>query len=160
MAHLESPHEGLVRETLDAYRRMWMLARQAAEPFWTQYDLTMSQLKAAVILDARGPLSVSQVAALLAIGRPSASILVEQLVQANLVVREEDRADRRRSVVSLSPNGHEFIERLYHLYEPMGGWLEQLNDDELITLRKGLAALSVVTMRTLTAPEDTDEEAG
>ena len=142
-------HEELVRSTLDAYRDAWSLARQSAEPFWMQHDLTMSQLKALVVLDARGPLTVSQVATTLEIGRPSASILVEQLVQMNLVAREEDRVDRRRSLVSLNANGRDFMERLYHLYDPLGSWLEQLSDGDLSSLIKGYQALTQVIERSL-----------
>jgi DNA-binding MarR family transcriptional regulator len=119
-----------------------------------QHDLTISQLKALVILDARGSLTVSQVASRLGIGRPSASILVEQLVQLNLVVREEDRVDRRRSLVSLTVAGREFMERLYHQYDPLGGWLEQLPDHDLESLAGGFRALTEVIERS------TAEDAG
>jgi DNA-binding MarR family transcriptional regulator len=147
MVPVKPLHEELVLATLEGYRKVWSLARQAAEPFWMQHDLTISQLKALVILDARGSLTVSLVATRLGIGRPSASILVEQLVQQNLVAREEDRLDRRRSLVSLTDAGREFMERLYHLYDPLGGWLEQLTDRDLESLVSGFRALIEVIER-------------
>ena len=154
MVPVKSLHEELVRTTLEAYRGVWSLARQSAEPFWMQHNLTISQLKALVILDARGSHTVSLIASRLGIGRPSASILVEQLVQLNLVAREEDRVDRRRSLVSLTTTGREFMERLYHLYDPLGGWLEQLPDHDLESLISGFRALTEVIKRS------TAEDAG
>jgi len=154
MAPVKSLHEELVRDSLEGYRRVWSLARQSTEPFWMQHDLTISQLKALVLLDARGSLTISQVASRLGIGRPSASILVEQLVQLNLVAREEDRLDRRRSLVSLTVAGREFMERLYHLYDPLGGWLEQMTDDDLESLVRGFRALVMVIERNMA--EDTE----
>ena len=149
MVPVKSLHEELVRTTLEAYRGVWSLARQSAEPFWMQHNLTISQLKALVVLDTKGSLTVSQVATRLGIGRPSASILVEQLVQLNLVAREEDRQDRRRSLVTLTADGREFMERLYHLYDPLGSWLEQLSDDALGSLAGGFKALSEVIERSM-----------
>lgn len=69
------------------------LARAAGGPavaVWASLDLTMAQVKLLHVLGARGQATVSELAAVLRVGVPTASHLVERLVQAGLAVRSED----------------------------------------------------------------------
>jgi DNA-binding MarR family transcriptional regulator len=91
-----------IEQTVVAYREYWTAMLQMAEPFWFQLDLTITQLKGLIILEVRKEITVGGIADALGVGRPSASILVEQLVQAKLATRAEDPADRRRSIVCLT----------------------------------------------------------
>jgi DNA-binding MarR family transcriptional regulator len=112
---------------------------------WAQLDLTISQLKCLVLLESRGAITIGQVAEILGMGRSSASITVDQLVQLGLVLRAEDQDDRRRTNVCLTTEGKSRVARLHQGDEQfMRGWFERLNKDELIALRAGLAALERV----------------
>ena len=111
-------------------------------PAWITADLTISQLKAVFLLAHHGALAVSELAGLLGIGNPAASILVQLLVEQGLVERSEDFQDRRRTLVSLSLQGTKLISgpreqgetRLRH-------WLSQMDDNALMSLQRGLGAL-------------------
>lgn len=141
----EPPREQLVGEVLESYRLCWRTLRYIAEPCWAELDLTMSQLKALILLDLRGCMAVCRVADALAIGRPSASNLIEQLVQLGLAAGVDDAADRRRALTTLTAEGHALMARLYQGDQrSLHAWLRQLRDDDLHALCKGLRALAGV----------------
>jgi DNA-binding MarR family transcriptional regulator len=148
-----------VEETVIVYRRFWTALLQAAEPVWSGLDLTISQLKGLIFLEARGEHSVSGIADALGMGRPSASILVEQLVQLGLVRRTEDSGDRRRALVALSPEGMDLTARFHRGDEQrMREMFAQLADGDLRALGQGLHALTealVAPCNRLAAPKDT-----
>lgn len=142
---MEPRHPQLVDEVVITYRHYWTALLQAAEPMWAQLDLTISQLKALVLLKARGAITIGQVAEILGMGRSSASITIDQLVQLGLVVRTEDPDDRRRTNVCLTADGRSRVQRLHQGDEEfMRGWFERLRKEDLIALRSGLAALAHV----------------
>jgi DNA-binding MarR family transcriptional regulator len=142
---MEIPHDRLVAEALEAYNECWSTLRQSAEPLWTQLDLTITQLKVLLLLDARGIMTISQLSALLSIARPSGSILVEQLVQLQLVERGEDPTDRRRTLLKLLPLARNLVASLYAGDRDFTKhWFEQLASDDLIALARGLHALAAV----------------
>jgi MarR family transcriptional regulator, organic hydroperoxide resistance regulator len=132
-----------VEQTVVAYREYWTAMLQMAEPFWFQLDLTITQLKGLVVLEVRKEITVGGIAEALGVGRPSASILVEQLVQAKLATRAEDPADRRRSIVCLTDEGRDLAARLHRGEEQsMGALFARLQADELAALTQGLNALT------------------
>ncbi len=132
----------LANEAVQAYLECGDALRLATLPNWITADLTISQVKAVALLAHHGALAVGELAGLLGIGSPAASILVQQLVEQELVERSEDIQDRRRTLVSLTAQGIRLISgqreqreaRLHH-------WLSQLGDEELIGLQRGLWAL-------------------
>jgi DNA-binding MarR family transcriptional regulator len=114
----------------------------AALPSWITADLNLSQLKAIVLLEHHGALAVSELAKLLGMGNPAASILVQQLVQQGFAERSEDVKDRRRTFVRLTARGAALIaSRREHIQTNLRQWLSQLGDDELASLQHGLGAL-------------------
>jgi len=116
-------------------------------PVWMTLDLSMAQLKTLVALHTAGPLSIGQIADHLGIGQPTASHLVDRLVQSELVVRAEDALDRRRTVAQLSPSGTDLAKQLRQVrVEPLKRWLAQLDDAALEALHQGLRALANVAM--------------
>ena len=158
MPRTEPEHELVVNETLEAYRQAWMALRQYGEPVWTQLDLTLSQVKALLLLDVRGSMTIGKLASVMEIGRPSASILIEQLVQLRLVVRTEDLADRRRTLVCLSEEGYYLVERLMHGDQAfIRTWLERLRDRDLVALNQGLRALAAAAKLPADADDDSSD---
>ena len=136
-------HAFLVEETVEAYRASWTAIRQTAEAYWAQLELTASQLKALILLEIRRQMTIGQVATMMSIGRPSASILIEQMVQLRLVERTEDPADRRRTLVCLTRDGAELAARLHRGdEESMREWFDRIGNDDLAALRQGLCALA------------------
>jgi DNA-binding MarR family transcriptional regulator len=109
---------------------------------WLQLDLTISQLKALSLL-AEAPLSVGQLGDRLGIGRVAATHLVEHLVGRQLVSRSEDTLDRRRTLVRLTAAGDEVMMVLREgPRQRARNLLDQLDDDDLIALARGMQALA------------------
>lgn len=132
-------------EAVLAYLAFSDALRLAILPSWITADLTISQLKAIFILAHHGMLTVSELAKLLGIGNPGASILVQQLVEQELAVRSEDIQDRRRTLVSLTVQGTKLISgRREQLEARLSQWLSQLDDDELTGLLRGFRALAEI----------------
>lgn len=135
----------LIEEVVTSYRRYWTALLQRAEPLWSQLDLTILQLKGLILLEARDELTVGGIATALGIGRPSASILVEQLVQLGLATRAEDSSDRRRSLVCLTTEGRDLAAKLHRGDEQhMQRVFERMCTAELLALKKGLEAITDV----------------
>lgn len=138
----ESWRAQLANEAVQAYLELGDAIRLAALPGWITADLTISQLKAVFLLTHHGALAVSELAALLGVGNPAASILVQQLVEQGLVERSEDAQDRRRTLVRLTAQGTKLISGPREQGEArLRRWLSQLGDDELKGLLHSLRIL-------------------
>jgi DNA-binding MarR family transcriptional regulator len=132
----------LANEAAQSYLELADAIRLTTLPGWITADLTISQVKAVFLLAYHGALAVSELAGLLGIGNPAASILVQQLVEQELVERSEDIQDRRRTLVSLTARGTKLISgRREQIEARLLPWLSQLSDDELTDLLRGLRAL-------------------
>lgn len=130
---LQAQHE-LSRAIGASYRRIWI-----------ELDLSTAQLKTLITLYDAGALPIGQIAELLGIGQPTASHLVDRLVQSGFAVRTEDAEDRRRTLAELSPQGIGLVEQLREVRsEPMQRWLAQLDDTALAALQRGFRALADV----------------
>ncbi len=140
---MESDRESLIHEITQAQKAIFVEHQAAATPAWLDLDLTIGQIKAIFMLEARGSMTVGQAASDLGIGKPAASILVDRLVQARLVDRTEDSVDRRRAIVRLTTQGEELVARLYQgRQELMMESLVRLRDEELEALLIGSRALA------------------
>jgi DNA-binding MarR family transcriptional regulator len=138
-------HQYLVDEALAAFSDYFLVLRQSVEPVWAQLDLTISQLKAIILLDVTGPMTIGTLGNRLGIGRPSASILTDQLVQLALVERVEDKQDRRRTLVHITATGRSLVLHLLRgNTEMMRYWYECLSDEDLAALERGFRALATV----------------
>ena len=113
-------------------------------------ELTFAQARALFMLAARKELTVSQLAKSLDVGNPTASILVQQLVERGLVTRMEHTTDRRHTILRLSPKGEEIgAGRRREREKQWQRWLSHLSDDELHALAHGLSAIVAVVKKEL-----------
>jgi len=116
---------------------------------WIGLNLTMAQLKALFTLDREPGTTVSGLSERLGIKPPAASLLVDKLAHAHLVVRQAHSGDGRRVVLSLTSRGAALATRLRHGSQSrLEGWIEQLSDPELDALAAGVEALADI-VRTL-----------
>src|SRR3712207_3850464 len=74
--------------------------------------LTPSQGAALATIDRHGPLTPSELAARERIQRPTATRVLARLEEIGLIVRAADPADRRSSLVSISPDGSALLDEL------------------------------------------------
>jgi DNA-binding MarR family transcriptional regulator len=137
------------REVLTAQKFISQALFRAAMQGWLHLDLTMGQLKTLAALASRQAMNVSTLAETLEVSKPTASILVDQLVQRGLAERTEDPEDRRRTLVTLSQAGSDLIVQLRQSgpQERMVRWLEALDPDDLNALRRGLQALAAIIQK-------------
>ena len=75
-------------------------------------ELSVSQLHAVKVAHEQGPLTVSELAAALGVSPPSASTMVDRLVEKGLLSREPSRKDRRKVLVSVSPEALKRIDTI------------------------------------------------
>jgi DNA-binding MarR family transcriptional regulator len=78
----------------------------------TCFDLTLPQANTlSTIRDAR-QMTVKEVAEATSVSAPSASAMIDRLVEMGLVVREHSQVDRREVFVRLSPDGTHAVDRM------------------------------------------------
>jgi len=67
-------------------------------------DLSMHQMYAVLVTKERGQLTISELADIMTISPPSASALVDRLVEKGVLTRRHSKEDRRKVVIQVSPN--------------------------------------------------------
>ncbi|GAB6094353.1 hypothetical protein JCM14469_06050 [Desulfatiferula olefinivorans] len=72
-------------------------------------ELTQSQLEAIRMVRKNGPLGINDLAGLLAISSPSASVMVERLVEKGILTRAYNPKDRRKVMIAISDKAQEDI---------------------------------------------------
>ena len=147
----------LINSAATAYMDLFALMQSAAVTHWLMFELTFAQARALIILAAKKALTISQLAKLMDVGNPTASILVQKLVERGLVTRTEDDVDRRQTVVRLSELGAEIgAGRRSEREKQWQHWLNRLSDDEIRGLAHGLGALLVVMDEDRRSTTDSD----
>lgn len=100
-------HDDVTDAVLSASRALvGVAARSLAE---VAEDVTLPQYRAAVVLRARGPLSMSALAEELGCSAPTATRLCDRLVRRGLVARRHGEADRREVEVFISARGTSLV---------------------------------------------------
>ena len=147
---MEQNRPALVSTITQAYMDLFITMQFNAVSHWLMLELTFAQARALFMLAARKELTVSQLARLLDAGNPTASILVQQLVERELVTRTEQASDRRHTVVRLSQKGAEIgAGRRKEREKQWQRWLSRFCDDELSALAHGLSAIVGVMKKEL-----------
>ncbi|HEU5367907.1 MAG TPA: MarR family transcriptional regulator [Ktedonobacterales bacterium] len=137
------------RELLAAQKVIFRELFRMTMPHWMHIDLSMGQLRTLVALATLQAVNISTLAETLEVSKPTASTLVDQLVQRGLVERTEDAEDRRRTLVALSQAGSNMMAQLRQEGPPerMAQWLEAMNPDDLAALTRGTQALAAIVER-------------
>ena len=142
-AHDATP-EGCARAIMEALpAAMRVLRDEMRRPHldW----LSVPQFRALLYLNRHPGASVSGVAEHLGVTRPTASALIDRLVQRGLVSRSQDPGERRRAVLHLTPAGLEMLEESRRRTQArLAGRLSGLSGDDLAALARGLAVLQAV----------------
>jgi DNA-binding MarR family transcriptional regulator len=78
-------------------------------------ELSMAQTLALMAVKDHEPISITELAVLLGVSPPSASAMVERLVERGILTRETDPGDRRRALVRLSPRAEADSDQIHHV---------------------------------------------
>ena len=87
--------------------------------------ISISQISTLYKLRHKGKMSVSRLADTLGISNAAASQMLEGLVEKKYITRSGDPSDRRVKIISISPEGREF---LHSNMEERDRWLSALSD--------------------------------
>ena len=106
-------------------------------------SLTVPQMRALGYIRRTPGTSLSGVAEHLGVTPPTASALVDRLVRMDLVRRKADPAERRRAVLTISPEGRAlWTWTTAKIRETLRGDLRSLSTRELDDVRKALETLA------------------
>ena len=86
-----------------------IVARSLAE---AEAQLTPAQLRIMMIIATRGPMNLSDLSKVMGVHPSNATRAADRLVTGGLLIRQESPADRRRTLLSLSPAGGALIEAI------------------------------------------------
>jgi|SRR5579871_162896 DNA-binding MarR family transcriptional regulator len=143
-----------IREMLVAQRAVFRRLLHPRGDEWIRLDLSMGQLKTLMVLASQAPMTVSQLAETLDVGKPTASVLVDRLVNLRLVMRTEDAEDRRRTLVALTTEGSELVTHLRQgSKDTLIRWLSALAPADLAALTRGMQALAAIAEQDDPSPE-------
>jgi DNA-binding MarR family transcriptional regulator len=136
---------GSVDESLIAYKKVHRALLTSTASRWRHLDISMQQLRAIYLLRDEEVATVGRLAELFGIGLPAASILADRLVRAGYVERNEDTADRRRVLLTLTRAGIQLVTDLREgSHQHLRRWMSQLSPEDLAALTRGWRALAEV----------------
>jgi DNA-binding MarR family transcriptional regulator len=126
---------------------MKLLLVTSSRDFFVELEkagISLTQIKSLTMLAEQGePLSVKALSDLMGLSLPGISRAVEGLVQRGEITRVEDTQDRRRKLLSITPDGRRTYERL--MATRIAGvrrFVDELDPEEQEALSRGLSALA------------------
>jgi DNA-binding MarR family transcriptional regulator len=109
---METEKEKLIQEINQIGQAISQTMERYACGAWIDLDLTIGQLKSLMFIDFEGSTCVKDLAGALKMAPPNATKLVDSLVKAGLVSREENPGDRRMLLLRTTPKGKILITNL------------------------------------------------
>lgn len=103
---LDAPPWKRVESTLMATARA---IRRAFNARYKDLELNVTQASLLAYLDERGPLSQTQLATALGMGRAATGLVITALEKRALIERRDNPADRRAWLIALRPEGESLI---------------------------------------------------
>lgn len=123
--------------------RVARVVRQRFEQVLTPLGLRQRHLVALSYLRGYGPTAQQKLADRLRMDASSMVCLLNELEEDDLVVRQRDRADRRRAIVELSPRGESVLCRVDKAVQIVEDeMMTRLSDQERATLHDLLVKLN------------------
>jgi DNA-binding MarR family transcriptional regulator len=90
---------------------------------------------------------MSELAGRLGVSMPTASGVVDRLVELALLERRTDASDRRQVIVALTETGADTLERMRELnHHQMRTLLERLSEDELTVIERAIEILAAAAL--------------
>ena len=117
---LDAPPWKRVESTLMATARA---IRRAFDARYAQLDLNVTQASLLAYLDERGPLSQTQLATALGMGRAATGLVITALEQRRLVERRANPQDRRTWLIALRSEGEKLIAPIHEVDQHLRGEL-------------------------------------
>jgi len=105
--------------------------------------LSVPQLRSLIFLNLTPGASLSEVAEHLGVTKPTASAIVEKLVQRGLVERQDHPQERRRHVLTVSETGLQQLNTVREATrQSIASMLSSLTSDDLLKVTEGIMLLA------------------
>ena len=149
----ERERQALIEQVVDDRATIFRAMRTDWSKAGLGADLTLPQMRVLFVLEASGGRSMSSLAEALGKAQPTVTGLVDRLAESGLVQRTEHPADRRITLVQLTPAGTNVIARLTaagdaHTRRLVG----HLTIQELELIARAFALLRREALTLVTAP--------
>jgi len=110
--------------------------------------ITRHHLEILRVLDEEGTLHVAEIADMLLISKSQMTRLIDEMIGLGLVERRPDITDRRKSNISLTPNGRAAVDQvMMTLKSTLAVQLASLDKEDLKSLASSLKAISNVLLK-------------
>lgn len=137
----ETPEDTLSH--VDLLRQVTSGLAAQVEEILAASDLTLDQWRVLRTLEERGPLSMSDLSGRTRVPAPTATRIVDRLVERSLLYRNVDAGDRRRVLVHVAARGRTLCRSLApRVAEAERDGLVALSAPEVATLRRLLERLA------------------
>ena len=139
---LDEERAALVAELVALNSQVHDRALSLVGPMPTPAELTMQQLRALGQVAKQPGMSGNELGARLGVSAPTASGLVERLVEKGLIARTDDADDRRVRRLHATEAGMDVIRQVDSMFErALGVVLQVLSTDDLDLLCRGARAM-------------------
>ena len=101
--------QDLLIRAITAYGRALAVADPIRLRFWDSRGLTMTQLRLMYLIYQRNELTISELAELMVVRRPTITGLTDRLVKQKLIRRLSDKTDRRIVRIALTKEGRRVL---------------------------------------------------
>jgi len=132
----------LVKEAIQLQQQVSRELREQVPDAWMELSLTIAQLKSLVFIAREENPNFRQLAAALDVTPACVTGIIERLVEQELVSRTENPEDRRMLLLRVTDKGQKLLTGLREKQiSRISDIMENLNEDDLAALVKGLSAL-------------------
>lgn len=154
---LDPERAELLKEISDLHGRVHAAAITIAGPMPNPSDLTMQQVRVLGFVAKDPGLAGHELGERLGVSAPTASGLVERLVEKGVLARGDDSDDRRVRRLYVTPSGHDLIRQMDSLLErAMLKVIASMTLDELEVMRLSSQVMLDVMDRAKQAEAESD----
>lgn len=124
--------------------RLGAISRKMARQYNNElgdYGITIVQSWVLFYLAGREGSSIKDIAAAIQLDSPVVTGLVDRLVKENLVIRQEDPADRRSVKITLTVRGNEIVDEISSMVTEYNQRIRSIVQDDVPAFERALAAL-------------------
>lgn len=142
MVETEPQLTELAGELHRAFSRVFSVLRRGDSNRGTAGDLTLAQLSILLTLLDRGPIRMTELAALERVRTPTTTVAIRRLEKLGLVKRTRDPSDLRAVLVDITPEGlAQHRESLAGRRAALAAMLAKLSPEDVEMLTKAAAPL-------------------